>query len=277
MGDTMTTTDHHSASADGPAGPSRWARLASLGLLMEASASALMLAAGLIWGLDIGDDAVFFALPIAAGLGGAWLVRRPRTIWKVVGIVLGVLIALMLFWTAFGLAEPTSFFDFVPGLLIVPGVLITLVAGIASIRSPKRGGASVRAAEGGERKAMTVVLAGVAVLAAVSAVLSVTGRESVSEADAANADVVVDLKDFEFDQDSYDLAGGGTILVKNSDPFLHTFTIEALDVDVEITPGSEKLITVPSEPGTYILYCRPHTGDPDDPSKDDMAAELTIG
>ena len=277
MGETMASTNLTPVSVDHPPGPSRWSRLASMGLLMEAAASALMLAAALLWGLDISDDAGFFALPIVAGLGGAWLIRRPRTLWKVVGVVLGVLIALMLFWTAFGLAEPASFFDFVPGLLIVPGVLITLIAGIGAIRSPKRGGASLTAAEGGERTAITVVLAGVGVLAAVSAVLSVTGQESVSDADAAEADVVVDLKDFEFDEASYDAAGGGTILVKNSDPFLHTFTIEALEIDVELTPGSEKLITVPSTAGTYVVYCRPHTGDPDDPSADDMAAELTIG
>lgn len=277
MGETLASTDHTTTWADDLGGPSRWSRLASLGLVMEAAAAALMLAAGIAWGLDIGDDAGFFALPIVAGLGGAWLVRRSRTLWKVLGIVLGLLIALMLFWTAFGLAEPASFFDFVPGLLVVPGMLIALIAGVASIRSRTRGGASVASAEGGERTAATVVLAGVGVLAAVSAVLTISGRETVSDADAASADVVVDLKDFEFDQASYDAAGGATILVRNSDPFLHTFTIEALDIDVEITPGSEKLITVPSTAGTYVLYCRPHTGHPDDPSADDMAAELTIG
>jgi plastocyanin len=277
MGDTMTTTDPHPSSADHPAGPSRWARLASLGLLMEASASALMLAAGVLWGLDIGDEVGFFVVTIAAGIVGAWLVRRPKTLWKVLGIVLGLLIALMLFWTAFGLSQPDSFFDFVPGVLVVPGTLVTLVAGIASVRSPKRGGASVATAEGGERKAMAVVLAGVGLLAAVSAVLTVSAKDSVSDADAAKADVVVDLKDFEYDQDSYDALGGGTVLVKNSDPFLHTFTIDALGVDVEMSPGSERLITIPAKPGTYVVYCRPHTEDSKKPGKDDMAAEITGG
>ena len=273
----MATTDHISIDDDDPRGPSRWSRLAATGLLMEGGASALMLAAALLWGLDVGEDAVFFALPIAAGLGGAWLVKRPKTLWKVLGIVLGVLIALMLFWTAFGLSEPASFFDFIPGVLVVPGVLITLVAGIASIRSRKRGRIDSGAAEAGEARAIFGVLTALGVLAVISAVLTVSGKESVSDTDAATADVVIDLKDFEFDEASYDAAPGSTILVKNSDPFLHTFTIDALDIDVEITTGSEKLITVPSEAGTYILYCRPHTGDPDDPSKDDMATELTIG
>jgi hypothetical protein len=34
---------------------------------------------------------------------------------------------------------------------------------------------------------------------------------------------------------------------------------------------------MPEETGTYILFCEPHTSDPDDPSEDDMASEITIG
>lgn len=277
MGETMSSTNTTVSLTGEPPALSRWSRLASTGLLMEAASPALMLGAAVVWGLDVGEVAMFFAMPIAAGLGGAWLVRRPKTLWKVLGIVLGVLIAMMLFWTAFGLAEPSSFFDFVPGLLIVSGVLITLVAGIASIVSKNRGGTSAGAAEGGEARALRGALAALGVLAALSAVLSVSAKDSVSDADAAGADVVVDMKDFEFDENSYDATAGATILVKNSDPFLHTFTIEALDIDVEVTSGSEKLITLPEEAGTYVLYCRPHTSDSDDPSKDDMAAKLTIG
>lgn len=277
MGDTMATTNHIVPLTGDPDGPSRWSRLAALGLVMEGGAAALMLGAGLLWGLDVGEDAVFFALPIVAGLGGAWLVKRSKTLWKVLGILLGVLIALMLFWTAFGLGEPASFFDFIPGVLVVPGVLITLVAGIASIRSRRRGRIDSGGAEAGEARAIFGVLTALGVLVVISAVLTVAGKESVSDVEAASADVVVDLSDFEFDEDSYDAAPGSTILVKNSDPFLHTFTIEALDIDIEMTPGSEKLITVPEEPGTYVVYCKPHTSDPDDPAKDDMAAELTVG
>lgn len=253
---------------------SRWSRLASVGLLMEAAAPILMLAAALLWGLDT-DDLTFFVLPAVVGFGAALLVRRARTLWKVLAIVLGVLIAVMLFWTAFGLVEPGSFFDFVPGLLIVPGVLITLVAGIASIRSAKHGPVSSR--DGGERRAMAGVLGTVGLLAGVSAVLTMTGQDSVSADLAAEADVVVDLKNYEFDQASYATSGDTTVLVKNSDPFLHTFTIDDLDIDIEVTPGSEKLVTIPAQPGTYIVYCRPHTGDPDDPADDDMAATLTVG
>lgn len=267
-----TVTD--TVSLDRPA-VSRWSRLASVGLAMEGAASLLMLAAAAVWGLSVGEDLVFFIVPAVAGVGASRLVLRPRTLWKVISIVLGLFVAVMLFWTAFGLAEPDSFFDFVPGVLVVGGLLITLVAGIASIRAGKRGTSSEL--HDGERRGRQVVLAGLATLTVLSAVLTLVGRETVSEEEAAGADLVVDLEDFEFDEESYETEGGTTILVKNSDPFFHTFTIEALDIDVDLSPGSEKLITIPAEAGTYVLYCEPHTSDPDDPSDDDMAATLTVG
>jgi len=242
---------------------------------MEGSASIVMLAAGAIWGLDIGDSLGFFLLPAIAGIGGSLLVRRGRTVWKVVAIVLGAFAAVMLFWTAFGLAEPGSFFDFVPGLLLVGGLLIAVIAGVGSIRSRKRG--AVDHAEGGERQAIRTVLVGLGTLTLLSAILSITGRETVSTAAARDADIVIDLKDFEFDQDSYATEGGSTILVRNSDPFLHTFTIDALDIDVKLTVGSEKLITIPDETGTFVLYCQPHTSDSEDPGDHDMAATFKIG
>ena len=107
--------------------------------------------------------------------------------------------------------------------------------------------------------------------------LTLAGRETVDDEAAAGADVSVDLKDFNFDQDAYDVTGGGTVIVKNSDPVFHTFNIDALDIQVDLGPGSEKLVTIPDEPGTYVVYCNPHTEDKDDPGKDDMAAEVTIG
>lgn len=256
-------------------GASRWSRLASVGLTMQAAAPLLMLVAGVAWGLSIGEDLPFFLLPAIAGLGAARLVRSDRTLWKVVAIILGVLIAVMLFWTAFGLVEPASFFDFVPGVLIVGGLLVTLIAGIGAIRS-RRDGVNA-SAPNGERRAIRVVLAALAILAVASGVASVLGRETVSELQARNADFVVDMKDFEFDQDAYEADGETTILVKNSDPFLHTFTVDELDIDVELTAGSEKLITIPGDEGTYVLYCRPHTGDTEDPADDDMAATLQVG
>jgi plastocyanin len=258
----------------GADGPVRWSRLASFGFLMAATGALLMIAASVIWGLDT-EDLAFFVIPLVLGVVGAVLVRQRRTWMRVVALVLALAVAMALFWTMFGLAAPASFFDFVPGLLVVPGVLIALVAGIASLRAGRHD--ATRTASPRERTAMVAIGGVLGALAVVSAVLSVAGRETVSDSEAAEADFVVDLKDFEFDQATYETSGDVTVLVKNSDPFLHTFTVDELGIDVELNAGSEKLVTIPAEAGTYVLYCEPHTSDPEDPGEDDMAATLTVG
>jgi uncharacterized membrane protein len=62
-----------------------------------------------------------------------------------------------LFWTAFGLAFPNSFFDFVPGLLVIPGALIALTGCIAALVARKRGKAT-QAPANGERKTVRTVI-----------------------------------------------------------------------------------------------------------------------
>lgn len=84
------------------------------------------------------------------------------------------------------------------------------------------------------------------------------------------------MKDFEFDSANYDLAGGSTVLVRNEDPFLHTFTIDDLDIDIALGPNDEALVEIPAQAGDYIVYCVPHTSDPEAPEDDDMAATMTI-
>ena len=255
-------------------GPARWTRLAGLGLLMAGLAPMLMFLAGLIWGLDFEGDAAFLLITSAIGLVGSFLVLRfGHTLWaKIVGIVASVAVAMALFWTAFGLAYPGSFFDFIPGLLLLPGAIMGLVGSIAALVASRRGRAA-EAPAAGERKTVRTVMAIVGVLAVVSAVLTFVGRSSVDESEA---DETVTLSDFEFDSESYDFAAGTTILVRNDDPFTHTFTVEDLDIDETLTPGKEVLVEVPDESGDYILFCRPHTSDPDDPSDDDMAADFSV-
>ena len=40
--------------------------------------------------------------------------------------------------------------------------------------------------------------------------------------------------------------------------------------------GGVRGLARPAEAGTYIVYCKPHTFEPEDPSGEDMAADLTI-
>ena len=117
----------------------RWTRLATLGLVMVGLAAFLMIAASLIWGVDVADDLPFFLSLVIVPWVAAFLVWRFGTWAKVVGIVVGLASIGAMFWTAFGLAVPASFFDFVPGLLVVPGALIAIVASIRWIVANRRG------------------------------------------------------------------------------------------------------------------------------------------
>ena len=257
------------ATGDGPGG--RWTRLASFGLLMVALGPILMLAAGFIWGLDISEDVMFFGITALVALLGAFLVRRAGTWAKVAGIVCAVLVGMALFWTAFGLLAPGSVFDFVPGLLVIPGAIIAIVACVAALRARK---ATDVAPAAKETKIMRVVAVVVGALALLSAILTFVGQESV---DGSDAELTVVLKDFEFDKPDYEFAAGSKVLVRNDDPFLHTFTIEDFDIDEVITPGSEVLVTIPEgASGEQTVFCQPHTNDPENPGDGDMAAKVTI-
>ena len=235
---------------------SRWTTLATLGLVMIALAPALMLGAGLAWGLDVGEDLGFFGVIIAAAVLAALLVWSFGWWAKVIGILVGLAGGGAMFWTAFGLQQPASFFDFIPGLLVIPGAIIAVVSCIAAIVAGKRGRTGPKAT-GGER-ILTRVVIGLLVLAMVaSGLLTYAGRESV--ADAASADQTVLARDFEFDPVEFEVDGGDTILLQNNDPYYHDFTIDELDIQVQLGPGSQVLLQVPNRSGTYRFYCTPHS------------------
>jgi hypothetical protein len=269
----MTDTDTTGTTS---VGVPRGTRLAVLGLLMVSAAGAIWLVAGLIWGLDLGDSAGFLIPTIVLPAVAAFLVWRFGTWARVVGIVVALLGIGMLWFTAFGLLEPDSFFDFIGGVLVVPGAVIAIVGCVQAIRAGRRGDLVARR-EGGEARAIGVIVAVVAGLTVLSGVVTFVGR---STADAAQADGEVALKDFSFEvggAEGVAVTGGDTLYVANEDPFHHTFTVEELGIDVSFGPSSQQLIEIPAQPGTYTLYCRPHTSNPDDPTENDMATTLTVG
>jgi plastocyanin len=51
-------------------------------------------------------------------------------------------------------------------------------------------------------------------------------------------------------------SGKVTVAVRNRDLFWHTFTIDALKVDVRAPVGRLRSVTFEAKPGTYTYYCR---------------------
>jgi plastocyanin len=249
----------------------RWTRLAVLGFLSAISALVLFLIAIAAFRLDA-EDAGFFGVVAALLAVVAFLVWRFGTWSKVVGAVIAFLGSFGLFWMVFGLLRPQNFFDFLPSILFTPGLLLALVSCIAAIVSKRRGHV-VTAAEGGERRGIRIAVAVAAAAALLSGVLTITNR---STADGTQAAATLSQKSFKYAPKAISVTGGSKVFVRDDDPFFHTFTIDALGIDVPFTAGSSKLVAIPARPGTYIFYCKPHTEHPKAPSESDMAGTITI-
>lgn len=246
--------------------------LQALGLLLTALAPGLVLTAALIAGLSVGEEIVFFGPAILVPLVAAGLVWRFGLWAKIVGIVAALAVAFMLFWLAFGLGYPTSPGDFVPGVLLPLGVLLAVGAGVAGIVGHRRKHYQVGASSG-ERRIGVAALGLVALALVVSTGLMLATRSTAETA----GQMAVAMSDFEFDSDTYTVSAGETttVVARNSDPFIHTFSIPDLGIHEVVAPGSEATIDITAEAGTYTLYCEPHSDMTEsDPEEAGMAARL---
>jgi plastocyanin len=81
-------------------------------------------------------------------------------------------------------------------------------------------------------------------------------RFTVQDAAAAPGDVVVDVRRAAFPASITASSGSFDILVANADAGAHTFTVDALGVDL-VAPGrSRTKVSVTADPGQYEVYCR---------------------
>lgn len=247
------------------------------GLVLMATAPLLTLVIGLATGMTLEGEGMFLAVAVVVPLIGAAVAWRFGLAGKIVGLVAAVLTALGTFWLAFGLMAPASFGDFVPAVLMAVGVVLAVGWGIAATRAQVKHRHEEAPAEGRVR---TIAFAIVALAVLASAVLSFTSRATVDAAAAAGA-VPVTQKTFEFSQATYEVPAGqpATVLVHNSDGFVHDFAVPALGIEPQtILPGSEKLIEIgAADAGEYSIFCTLHSDTSDDThSADDMAATLVV-
>lgn len=252
-------------------------RRQTLGITLAALAPAVMFVVGGLTGSATGDGMIF--LVIAAVLGATALATTRSGTWAtVLGIVLTALAALAGFWIAFGLAAPASPGDFIPAVLFVLGVVLSLAGGVQALVSRRRGRFATAPTKADVRTRSVVI--GLVGLAAVgSIVANLTGRTTIDAADADGA-TEVEMAGFEFTEPTVTVAGGegATLLVRNRDGFLHDLALPEHDLEVTVTPGSEALLDVSSlAAGTYTFYCTLHS-DTSEPEADEagMAGTLVV-
>jgi plastocyanin len=244
-------------------GRPRYARTGLLGLYLITATMALF---GVIVLLQMPEEAGFVLPLVAVAAVTTFLVWRFEATWAhVLGAVIAVAAALMLFWVAFGLAHPSSLFDFVPAVMFVIGVPLALGGNIAAIVQRRRGVIETGTSRP-ERRLAVVTLGIVAVALVGSAVLAALARSTVDEALAADA-TRVDMTGFEFEPGAIEVGAGESLLVHNADPFMHDFVVTELGIEEVVTPGSDVLIEVPDAPGSYVVYCTLHS-DTSDPQPD---------
>jgi plastocyanin len=140
-------------------------------------------------------------------------------------------------------------------MLTVGGLLAILCAVPAFRAAGGRAGGSTR------RKAA----AGVALILVAGAV----AWSSTGSAWGARTTTVT-MEAFDFRPRTVGAAAGKVSLhLVNNDTSRHTFTSDALGVDVSVAPGQSRRIRFGAAPGTYDFYCKPHTPG--------MEGELIVG
>jgi plastocyanin len=203
-----------------------------------------------------GEDVAMFVILTAIAGGATFLTWRFDTQWARALGILGTVLSLGGFFLGFGLFQLFSPLEFTVAVIYVLGILLSLVAGIMAIV------ASARHKTGPSRREPLVPKVALGLIG-IAAVVSVAGyfvtRETVSDEAAAGA-TEIDMKKFEFSPETSTVPASTTILVKNTDPFTHDFTLDALDISQTVGPGSEVLVDLSNAaPGTYEYVCTLHS------------------
>lgn len=156
------------------------------------------------------------------------------------------------------LTVPASAGDFVLNVLGLLAALVGIVAAIQVARGVVEAAPAARSLATGAAAVFVVLTA-----------FSVFSLVTYDSAVAQEGDVELVTKDVAFDPESLEAESGQVaVFVDNEDTVLHTFTIEDLDVDLDVPAGKSARLTFDAEPGEYEFFCQPH--------KDDMEGTLTV-
>lgn len=190
---------------------------------------------------------------IALIVGAIVFFVRP---WGLVLAVIGGLLGLM-FTTqgiALSLSTPESLLDFAFPIVLIPGSIMMIGGGVAGLVQHFRHESSTA------HPTLTNVLRGsvavIGLLLVGSALLTAVNIGGASAEERQGAPVVR-AKASEFETTAVSATRGGKVYVENDDPILHTFTIQALGIDVKLGPGTGKVVSLEEVPaGEYVFYCR---------------------
>ena len=239
-----TTIEEHSPSSP-TAGGWTWVRLLTIATIATiVGLVILFILAGIIPPL-----AVFGVLLI---VGLVLLGAKPKPAAILLLLVHLAMFATSLPFTIPSLMVPASAIDFSLTLYLAVLNLIGVAASIAVLRGRGEDVSTLPRTLG--TAALVVILLGVA--------LAVYSSVTYDSAVAQEGDIRVVTEDNDYSDTSLE-ADEGTVAVyvDNNDGTTHTFTIEELDVDLEIPGGKAARVTFEAEQGSYEFICIPHEGE----------------
>jgi plastocyanin len=234
--------------------------LAALGKLTIAALIGIALAVIYVLAAVFGQvdpmGLTFSGLPlIAAGVMLAgW--RWTPALGALVGLLLLAMIGPM---AVFALADPGGGM-FAPVLIVLVLSAVAVALGIgATVQNYRRAAADRRAP-----RWLAAALAGVAGLMVGAILIGMVPRPDVTT--GISPEVLGQLpalttKNFEFGQAEIRVKAGETVALRleNSDPEIHFFDVDELNVHAPIPAGKQGLaLFKPTTPGTYTFYCTPH-------------------
>ncbi len=256
--------------------PSLWksrpiyARVAIVGFLLVGLASVLILIPGIIDENEALWATGLLGVMVSLAFAGVLLKIRGWTLIVSAILGLGALVIYSGHIFDYGLSNPDSFFDFVPGLLALFGSLMALGGSIAAYIHGRRPSPRTHAlgVEVGAFWAIGLILLAGTVA---SGVLTVSSRSTVSAEEALGA-IVLDMDKIQFEPDSLEIPAerGVRLLLNNKDLVYHTFSIKGLDINHGVVGRNERLIQLPAlRPGTYEYTCEV-------PGHEDMKGTLIV-
>lgn len=210
--------------------------------------------------LFVPEVAPFLALFVALAIANA--MTRNRWVQLAGGLVAAAFAALNFAFIYAELGRPDHYPVFFIGWLVVVGGAAGLVGGIAGFVDARRGlfGTPRWAGFG----ATLVLLAAGFLVGTLVATAGMRFSETPAPADVAltpDATLDVGLADFAFAPEDVQIPANQIVLLRlsNTDPEPHTFTVDALGIDVEVASGKTAEVWLEAPAGTYPVYCRPHS------------------
>jgi plastocyanin len=200
------------------------------------------------YGLARGDrESLGLAVVMLVGLG---LLRVGRGLLGL--LVMAGLFVNIQFWM-FPVANGNATYRVGLVDLLIPAALVAFslagligaVGAIIHFRDPSAGRAAA---------APTGILAVVFIFASLGLVWGMTDAKAQTAPQGASEVQTVNVA---FVPKSFEVPSGKvTVAVRNRDLFWHTFTIDALKVDVRAPVGRLQSVSFEAKPGTYTYYCR---------------------